>query len=75
MSFEEDYVDDEYIDNENDPYYADKVYDETLVIEKEELIEFDPVFESVRAKIVDFTKYDQMMQKKFLEWLQNRRET
>jgi hypothetical protein len=75
MSFEEDYTDDEYIDNENDPYYADKVYDETLVIEKEEIVGFDPVFESVRAKITDFTKHDQMMQKKFLEWLQNRRVT
>lgn len=55
----EDYLDDEYITNENDPTRVEKITEEDYTIpEKEEKIEFDKIFENVRATSADFTQYD-----------------
>ena len=73
MSSEEDFVDDEYIEKENDPFDVEKVSEDNTTIEEEEVVGFDPVFGKVRAKIADFTKYDQMMAKKLLDDLKKGR--
>jgi hypothetical protein len=67
---EEEYVDDEYIGNENDPAMVEKITNEDYtLIEDEEIISFDKVFETVRAKSVTMTNYDKMMEKKVLNFL------
>jgi hypothetical protein len=68
--FEEEYVDDEYIDDENDPQGVEKITNnDYTLIEKEEIIGFDDVIETVRKKNVDITNYDKMMEKKIVESL------
>lgn len=67
---EEEYPDDEYIDNENDPQAVEKITEEDYTtIYDDEKIEFDEIFEIVRAKITNLTNYDQMMEKKVLDSL------
>ena len=79
MSEEEEFIDDEsqevieeeeYIDSENDP---EKVLivpkDDYVISDNEEIVEFDEIFEYVRAKITDLTNYDHMMEEKLLDAL------
>ncbi len=67
---EEEYVDDEYIDSENDP---EKVLivpnDDYVISDNEEIVEFDEVFETVRTKITNLTNYDHTMEEKVLDAL------
>lgn len=70
MSSEEEYIDDEYIDEWNDPFAAKKITEEDYdIVTDETIVDFDEVFESVRCKITDLTKYDRMMEKKVLDSL------
>lgn len=68
---EEEYTDDEYIGKDNDPCSVEKITEDNsiLIEEKEEVIEFDKVFETVRAKITNMTNYDHMMEEKVLDAL------
>jgi len=60
----------EYITDENDPQAVEKITKEDYtLIENEEKIDFDEVFESVRAKITDLTNHDHMMEEKVLDSL------
>ena len=70
MSFEEEYFEDEYIDEENDPFNAKKIIEEDYdVVTDEKVASFDTVFESVRCKITNLAKYDDMMENKVLDSL------
>lgn len=67
---EEEYPQDEYIDNENDPQAVEKITEEDYTIpENDEKIEFDEIFETVRTKITNLANYDQMMEKTVLDAL------
>ncbi len=70
---DDEYVDEEYIDEEDDPYNVKEITEENSISikEEEEVVEFDKVFETVRAEIVDFVNYDQMMEKKVIDALRN----
>jgi hypothetical protein len=71
MSSDDEYIDDEYIDEWNDPFDVKKVTEEDYdVVTDEKIANFDDVFESVRCKITDLTNYDSMMEKKVLDSLQ-----
>ncbi len=60
----------EYITDENDPQSVEKITKEDYTIPlDEQKIDFDEVFETVRAKITDLTNYDHMMEKKVLDFL------
>ena len=60
----------EYITDENDPQSVEKITKEDYTIPlDDEKIEFDEIFESVRAKITDLTKHDKMMNEKVLDSL------
>lgn len=64
------FEDEEYIDNENDPEAVEKITKEDYTIpDNDEIIDFDEVFETVRTKISNLTKHDQMMQEKVLDSL------
>jgi len=64
------FEDEEYITDENDPQAVEKITKEDYtIIENEEKIEFDEIFESVRAKITDLTNHDKMMEEKVLDSL------
>ncbi len=68
---EEEYLDDEYIDSENDPETVEKITEEedyTIPIDDVK-IEFDEVLEIVKTKISNLTNYDKMMQEKVLDSL------
>jgi len=74
----EEYLDDEsqeveeeeYINSENDPTKVLIVPDDDYVIsDNEEIVEFDEIFETVRAKITNLIKYDRMMEEKVLDAL------
>ncbi len=70
MSSEEEYFDDEYIDEWNDPFEVKKIIEEDYdVITDEKVADFDKVFESVRCKIADLANYDCIMEKKVLDSL------
>ena len=70
MSSEEEYIDDEYIDEWNDPFAVKKIIEEDYDdVTDEKIVDFDEVFESVRCKITDLTNYDHMMEKKVLDSL------
>lgn len=70
--FEDENFDDEYITDENDPQAVEKITEEDYTIpDDEKKIDFDEVFESVRAKITDLTNYDRMMEKKVLDSLRS----
>ena len=60
----------EYIDSDNDPEKVLIVPEDDYVIsDNEKIVEFDEIFEYVRAKITDLTKYDHMMEQKLLDAL------
>ena len=67
----EEYIEEEkYIDNENDPQAVEKITEEETVISLDDVkMDFDEVFESVRAKITNLTNYDHMMEEKVLDSL------
>jgi len=70
--FEDENFDDEYITDENDPQAVEKITEEDYTIpDDEKKIDFDEVFESVRAKITDLTNYDRMMEEKVLDSLRS----
>lgn len=70
MYNEKEFVDDEYINNENDPSRVEKITEEDYTLpEGEEKEDFDEVFESVRTKITNLTNYDHMMTEKVLDTL------
>jgi len=68
---EEEFPDDVYIDSENDPQAVEKITtkDDYTIPLDDEKIDFDEVFETVKAKITDLTKHDKMMEKKVLDSL------
>lgn len=62
----------------NDPFIStpsvlEEIIEENSISIKEEekVVEFDKVFETVIAEIVDFTNYDKMMEEKVLDALRN----
>ena len=60
----------EVITSENDPQKVLIVPEDDYVIsDNEEILDFDEVFETVRAKITDLTNYDKMMDDKLLDAL------
>ena len=66
----EEYIEDQYITEQNDPCTVEKITENDYTIpEKEEKIEFDETFENVRATIEDFVQYDKDMEKKMLDSL------
>ncbi len=70
MSSEEEFVDDEYLDEWNDPFEVKKIIEEDYdTVTDEKIVDFDDVFESVRCKITDLTNHDNMMEKKVLDSL------
>ena len=68
---DEEIEEEEYINDENDPQAVEKITtkEDYTIPEKEEVIEFDEVFETVRSAITDLTKYDHMMEKKVFDAL------
>ncbi len=67
---EEEYPDDEYIDNENDPCGFDEIEDETIPLFKEEKIGFDEVVGGgIELKIENLSNHDHMMEEKVLDAL------
>ena len=67
---EEEFIDDEYIDSENDPQAVEEIRKEDYTIpDNEEVVEFDEVFETVKSQITNLSKYDHMMEKKVLNAL------
>ena len=71
MLSEEEYIDDEYIESENDPFSVKEITEENSIgiEEKEEVIEFDEVYETVKTKIVDFINHDKIMEEKVFDAL------
>jgi len=77
----EEYLDDEsqevieeeeYVTSDNDPQKVLIVPEDDYVIsDNEEIVEFDEIFEYVRAKITDLTNYDHMMEEKLLDALRS----
>jgi len=67
----EDEIEEEYIDDTNDPQAVEKITtkDDYTILLDDEKIEFDEIFESVRAKITDLTNHDKMMEEKVLDSL------
>jgi len=60
----------EYVNSDNDPEKVLIVPEDDYVIsDNEKITQFDEVFEYVRAKITDLTKYDHMMEEKLLDAL------
>lgn len=76
---EEEFIDDEsqevieeeeYVTSENDPQKVLIVPDDDYITsDNEEIVEFEEVFETVRAAITDLTNHDRMMEKKVLDAL------
>jgi len=59
-----------YLNSENDPQKVLIVPEDDYVInDNEKVAGFDKVFEFVKAKITDLTKYDKMMEEKLLDAL------
>jgi len=69
---DEENFDDEYIEEEDDPYNVKEITEENSIsIKEEEVIEFDKVFETVKTQIVDFVEHDKMMEEKVLDALRS----
>ncbi len=67
---DEDYLEEEYITNENDPHRVEKITEEDYTIaEKEEKIEFDEIFKTVKTVLTNLTNHDHMMNEKVLDAL------
>ncbi len=64
------FEDEEYITDENDPQSVEKISKEDYTLPSdEEIVEFDEIFETVRAKSTTLTNHDHMMEKKVLDLL------
>jgi len=60
----------EYITNENDPQAVEKITKEDFtILDNDEKINFDEVFETVRTAITNLTNHDHMMEQKVLDAL------
>jgi len=67
---EEEEEEEVYLNSENDPQKVLIVPEDDYVInDNEKVAGFDKVFEFVKAKITDLTKYDKMMEEKLLDAL------
>jgi len=67
---EEEFVDDEYIDDENDPEKIENITkDDDILPEEEETIGFEDVIQTVSIKNVNLTNYDKIMEKKVFDSL------
>lgn len=68
---EKEFVEEEqYIDEDNDPQKVEEIRKEDYtLIEKEEVIEFDEVFETVRTKIHNLSNYDHIREERVLDSL------
>ena len=70
MNEEEKYVDDEYINNENDPCSVEKITEEDYIVsDEEEKIELDIVLENIKPRMGNLSNHDHMMEKKILDSL------
>ncbi len=70
MSSEEEYVDDEYIESENDPYAVEEVTEEDYAILDEEIVKEDEVVYSPDGRSEeDMKNHDLIMEKKVLDSL------
>ena len=68
----EEYLEEEvYIDSENDPCAVEEVVDDYVVLEEEEEMDFDEVFETVKSMIADLTTHDKEMEEKVLDALRS----
>ena len=70
----EEYIEEEeYIDSENDPQSVQKIIteDDYTIPLNDEKIEFDEIFETIKTTIVNFVKYDHMMEQKVLDALRS----
>lgn len=64
------FEEEEYIDDNNDPEWVEKITKEDYaIIENESTADFDEVFESVKTKITNLTNHDHMMEEKVLDAL------
>lgn len=73
MSSEEEYVDDEYIESENDPYAVEEVTEEDYAILDEEIVKEDEVVYSLDGRSEeDMKNHDLIMEKKVLDSLKRR---
>jgi len=67
---ENDYVQDEYINDENDPFKVEKItQDDFTLIPNDEKIDFDETFDSIKLKIINLTNYDHMQNERVLDAL------
>ena len=67
---EEEFVDDEYIDDENDPEMIENITkDDDILAEEEETVGFEDVIQTVSIKNVNLTNYDKIMEKKVFDSL------
>lgn len=67
---EEEFVDDEYIDDENDPERIENITkDDDILAEEEETVGFEDVIQTVSPKNVNLTNYDKIMEKKVFDSL------
>ncbi len=72
MNEEENFVDDEYITDENDPCKVEKITQEdyTIFEEKEEIIDHEKIIQSVQTQSdASFYKNDKIMEDKVLDSL------
>ena len=71
MDREEDYIDDEYIDNENDPSSVEEITKEDyLEIEKEEVVEHEDILASPKSTSAELvSNRDYSMNEKVLDAL------
>ena len=66
----EEYPEEEYINSENDPTAVEKITKEDYtIVQSEEKIEFEEIFETVRATSEDFALYDIDQTRKVLDSL------
>ncbi len=70
MSSEEDFVDDEYIESENDPFSVEVVSEDDYAIVDEEIVKEDEVVYSLDGMSeYDMKNHDLIMEKKVLDSL------
>lgn len=67
---EEDFPEEKYVEIKNDPFSVEKIVDEDyVIIESDEKIDFDEVFATVEAHIINLSNHDHMMEEKVLDSL------
>lgn len=68
---EEEYIDDEYVDDNNDPHSVEEVTEPNSISiqDGEEIIAFDEVVETIKTEITNFVNHDHMMEEKVLDSL------